>query len=129
MALFRFPAPRSSGNRVEMLSRGSGSLWTTKNLIIRARTREMGTQISVKSLRRRLWRRRSRGQSTFWPPNVLAKAGQHRLPGGQEAKGPGVFGPGSVEGSRFESHTTLHVTMFILYCESDGGKSLVESPP
>ena len=44
----------------------------------------------------------------------MSKAGQHRLPGGQEAEGQGGQGPGSVEGSRFESCVTLQVSECIL---------------
>ena len=54
---------------------------------------------------------------SFGPPNVMSKAGQHRLPGGQDAEGPGVLGLCNVEGSRFESDVTLQVTMFILDCK------------
>ena len=52
----------------------------------------------------------------------MAKAGQHRLPGGQDCLGPGVLGLGCRSGPRFESDVTLQVGECILEYESDGGK-------
>ena len=43
----------------------------------------------IKFLRRRLWRRRKMPQPTLGPPKNMRKAGQHRLPGGLDAEGPG----------------------------------------
>ena len=85
-------------------------------------SREKCRWISFKSVRRRRRSRRTEGCLGFWPPKSLAKAGQHRLPGGREVFRPGVLRPGRMDQSRFESHTTLQVTMFILGYELTGGK-------
>ena len=53
-------------------------------------------------------------QPTLGPPNAMRKAGQHRLPGGQERLRPGVLGLGGKSGPRFESEVTLQVRMYIL---------------
>ena len=128
-ALFRPPSLQTSGNCAGRLHKACGGLWTTKNLFICARKREKGVRISFKFLRRRPRRRRKMPQPTLGPPNAMRQAGQHRLPGGRDAEGQGVLGLGSLEGSRFESHTTLLVATHILCYESDGQKNLGESPP
>ena len=93
-----------------------------KNLFRSDISRENRAQISVISLRRRRRSRRTKGCLGFWPPKSLAKAGQHRLPGGQDAEGPGRLCPGGVRGSRFESEVTLQVGECILGYELTGGK-------
>ena len=74
----------------------------------------MGVRISFKLLRRRLWRRRILPKPTILARDMMRKAGQHRLPGGQERLRPGVLGPGGVTDPRFESGVTLQVRMHIL---------------
>lgn len=59
----------------------------------------------------------------------MGQAGQHRLPGGQDAEGPGVLGLGGRSGPRFESEVTLQVNTFILYCKETTWKNVGESPP
>ena len=100
-----------------------------KNLVICARTREMTPSNHFEVVRRRRRSRRTGDNIAFWPPKATAKAGQHRLPGGQEVFGPGVLRLGSVTDPRFESHTTLQVSECILEYECNGQKNLGESPP
>ena len=52
------------------------------------------------------------GRPMSWP-----RPGSTDCPGARRQKARGGQGPGSVEGSRFESGVTLQVTMFILYCK------------
>lgn len=93
-----------------------------KNLFRSDISREKGAQISVISTRRRLRRLRARAKVSFGPPKNMRKAGQHRLPGGRDAEGPGVLGLGCRSGPRFESDVTLQVRMHILGYELTGGK-------
>ena len=72
--------------------------------------------------RRRPRRRRILPKVSFGPPNVMSKAGQHRLPGGRDAEGQGGQGPGCISDLRFESRVTLHMGMHILGYELTGGK-------
>ena len=85
-------------------------------------SREMRSQISLEVVRRRRRSRRTRARTTIRPPKVIRQAGQHRLPGGQDCFRPGGSRLGMMDQSRFESHTTLQVTMFILGGEQHGGK-------
>ena len=100
-----------------------------KNLFIANISREKCVRISFKSLRRRRRSRRTKDNPTFWASESMAKAGQHRLPGGREVFGPGVLRPGRMDQSRFESDVTLQVRMYILEYECNGQKNLGESPP
>ena len=99
-----------------------------KNLFRSNISREMGTQISVRFIRRRLWRRRILPTLRFGPSSIMCQAGQHSLPGGQDCLGPGVFRICNVNGSRFESDVTLQVSECILEYESDGGKRVANLP-
>lgn len=85
-------------------------------------SREMRSQISLEVVRRRRRSRRTRARTTIRPPKVIRQAGQHRLPGGQDAKCPGVLGLGCISDLRFESRVTLHMGMHILGGEQHGGK-------
>lgn len=121
-ALFRSPGLQTSGNCAGRLHKACGGLWTTKNLIIRDISRENRAQISVISTRRRLRRLRARAKVSFGPPKNMRKAGQHRLPGGQDCFRPGGSRLGSISDPRFESRVTLHMGMHILGGEQHGGK-------